>query len=142
MARLGRLVEELMAQRAEERVGETVEVLVESVAGARRREGRAAHQAPEVDGITAVVDLPAGVGVGDLVRARVTGSAGRRPHRRYLDTVDGLADRTVVRRVRAGRAGPSAGGRRGRIPGDPRGVRRAGDEAGRPAPRCGRPGAE
>ncbi len=87
VARLGRLVEELMAQRAEERVGETVEVLVESVTGAEA-EGRAAHQAPEVDGTTTVVDLPAGVAVGDLVRARVLGSAGVDLTADYLDTVD------------------------------------------------------
>ena len=44
-----RLVEELTAQRAEERVGEQVEVLVESVEDGEV-EGRAAHQGPEVDG--------------------------------------------------------------------------------------------
>jgi ribosomal protein S12 methylthiotransferase len=87
VARLGRLVEELMAQRAEDRVGETVEVLVESVTGPQA-EGRAAHQAPEVDGTTMVVDLPAGVAVGDLVRARVLGTAGVDLTAGYLDTVD------------------------------------------------------
>ena len=97
VARLGRLVEELMAQRAEERGGETVEVLVESVAGAGSSgaEGRAAHQAPEVDGTTTVVDLPPGVAVGDLVRARVLGSAGVDLTAGYLDTVD-AADRAGV----------------------------------------------
>ena len=57
-----------MAQRAEERLGETVEVLVEAVTG-DGLEGRAAHQAPEVDGATLVTDAPVGVQVGDLVRA-------------------------------------------------------------------------
>jgi len=71
--RLSRLVEELTAQRAEDRVGSTVEVLVETVAG-DVAEGRAAHQAPEVDGTTTV--LGAGLRVGDLVRARVVGTAG------------------------------------------------------------------
>ena len=46
------LVEELNAQRAEERIGETVEVLVESLDDGVA-EGRAAHQGPEVDGTTA-----------------------------------------------------------------------------------------
>jgi ribosomal protein S12 methylthiotransferase RimO len=92
VARLSRLVEELMAQRAEERVGEAVEVLVESVTGGEA-EGRAAHQAPEVDGVTALVDLPAGVGVGDLVRARVTGSAGVDLTARYVATVDAAPGR-------------------------------------------------
>ena len=89
VSRLGRLVEELMAQRAEERLGETVEVLLESVDGAEG-DGRAAHQAPEVDGGTTVTGLPAGAGVGDLVRARVTGSAGVDLSAGYLGTVDGL----------------------------------------------------
>jgi ribosomal protein S12 methylthiotransferase len=92
VARLSRLAEELMAQRAEDRVGETVEVLVESVVGggSGSAEGRAAHQAPEVDGTTTVVDLPAGVAVGDLVRARVLGSAGVDLTAGYLDTVDAV----------------------------------------------------
>jgi ribosomal protein S12 methylthiotransferase len=70
-----RLAEELTAQRAEERKGERVDVLLESVAGTSA-EGRAAHQGPEVDGSTTVVDLPRGVRVGDLVAAVVTGSDG------------------------------------------------------------------
>ena len=70
-----RLADELMAQRAEERVGETVEVLIESVpGGGEPAEGRAAHQAPEVDGATYVQG--AGLAVGDLVRAKVTEAGG------------------------------------------------------------------
>jgi ribosomal protein S12 methylthiotransferase RimO len=70
-----RLVEELTAQRAEERIGERVDVLVESLDGGTA-EGRAAHQGPEVDGTTVLTDLPAGVRIGDLVAATVTGSDG------------------------------------------------------------------
>ena len=70
VARLRDLVEELTSQRAEERVGEVVEVLVES----RDGEGRAAHQAPEVDGTTTVSGEH--LRAGDLVRAVVTGSEG------------------------------------------------------------------
>ncbi|MEJ3749375.1 30S ribosomal protein S12 methylthiotransferase RimO [Actinomycetes bacterium KLBMP 9797] len=73
------LADELCAQRAEERVGATLEVLVDSTDDGVV-EGRAAHQAPEVDGSTT---LTAGDGVdlaalrpGDLVRARVTGTEG------------------------------------------------------------------
>ena len=69
VARVGALAEELTSQRAEERVGEVVEVLVDGADG----EGRAAHQAPEVDGTT---QLTAPAEVGALVRAVVTGSAG------------------------------------------------------------------
>jgi ribosomal protein S12 methylthiotransferase RimO len=62
------LAEELTAQRAEERLGSIVEVLVEEPG-----EGRAAHQAPEIDG---VVSLKGDAKVGELVRARVTESMG------------------------------------------------------------------
>jgi ribosomal protein S12 methylthiotransferase RimO len=77
------LVEELNAQRAEERVGEEVVVLVESVEdgddGEVVVEGRAAHQGPEVDGTTLLTGADGGrVGarVGDLVTATVTGTDG------------------------------------------------------------------
>ncbi|MEN3608296.1 30S ribosomal protein S12 methylthiotransferase RimO [Plantactinospora sp. ZYX-F-223] len=79
--RLSALADELCSQRAEERLGAAVEVLVDSVHGGVV-EGRAAHQAPEVDGSTTLV-APIGGGVdlaalrpGDLVRARVTGTEG------------------------------------------------------------------
>ncbi|RYP83141.1 30S ribosomal protein S12 methylthiotransferase RimO [Nocardioides guangzhouensis] len=69
------LVEELTAQRAEERIGESVEVLVESQVG-DTAEGRAAHQGPEVDGTTRLMHVPGGITVGDVVRATVTGTDG------------------------------------------------------------------
>ena len=72
---VSRLAEELTAQRAEERHGERVDVLIESVDGGTS-EGRAAHQGPEVDGSTTVSHLPSGVRVGDLLEATVTGSDG------------------------------------------------------------------
>jgi hypothetical protein len=50
-----------------------VEVLVETVLDGVA-EGRAAHQAPEVDGSSTVYGQ--GLAVGDLVRATVTGSVG------------------------------------------------------------------
>jgi ribosomal protein S12 methylthiotransferase len=69
------LAEEVMAQRAADRVGETVEVLVEEAAGDGRYEGRAAHQAPDVDGSTTLLaDRP--LVPGDLVTARVVESMG------------------------------------------------------------------
>ena len=67
------LVEELTSQRAAERVGETVEVLVERIDD-DATEGRAAHQGPEVDGSTYLLDGDAQVG--DLVRAVVVESEG------------------------------------------------------------------
>jgi ribosomal protein S12 methylthiotransferase len=98
VARMTDLVDELMTQRAEERLGETVEVLVEAVTG-EGAEGRAAHQAPEVDGATVVTGAPVDVQVGDLVRATVTGSAGVDLTARYLDTADAIA-RPVVAAAR------------------------------------------
>ena len=67
------LVEELTAQRAEERIGEEIEVLVESLEDGDVA-GRAAHQGPEVDGTTYLVRT--GPQVGDLVRAVVVDSEG------------------------------------------------------------------
>jgi ribosomal protein S12 methylthiotransferase RimO len=71
-----RLAEELTAQRAEERIGERVDVLLESLGDGGSAEGRAAHQGPEVDGSTMVVDLPDGAYVGQMVPVLVTGSDG------------------------------------------------------------------
>jgi ribosomal protein S12 methylthiotransferase len=70
------LVEELTAQRAEDRLGERVDVLLESLGDDGTAEGRAAHQGPEVDGSTMVVDLPHGAYVGAFVPAVVTASDG------------------------------------------------------------------
>ncbi|TCC37964.1 30S ribosomal protein S12 methylthiotransferase RimO [Kribbella speibonae] len=92
--RVTRLAEDLTSSRAESRIGELLEVLIESldsadsvdsgvgsgaagsVAGERTAEGRAAHQGPEVDGITTVTGLPEGVRVGDLVSAKVVSNDG------------------------------------------------------------------
>jgi ribosomal protein S12 methylthiotransferase RimO len=68
-----RLVEELTAQRAADRIGEHVEVLVETV-DEETVAGRAAHQGPEVDGCTHLIRR--GPAVGDLVPALVTDSDG------------------------------------------------------------------
>ena len=72
------LADELMAQRAESRLGETLDVLIEEAADdglPGRYLGRAAHQAPEVDGVTTVVS-PVPLTAGDMVRAVVTDSEG------------------------------------------------------------------
>jgi ribosomal protein S12 methylthiotransferase len=74
------LAEEVMAQRAADRVGETVEVLVETVlappgSGEGRYEGRAAHQAPDVDGSTLLL-ASRPLAPGDLVSAQVVDSVG------------------------------------------------------------------
>ncbi len=70
---LSRLVEELTTQRAAERIGETAELLVESI-NHGRAEGRTENQGPEVDGTTSV---PAGgLAVGDLVPVEIVASEG------------------------------------------------------------------
>jgi ribosomal protein S12 methylthiotransferase RimO len=76
VARISALADELMNQRAEDRVGTEVEVLVE-VAEDEDFEctGRAAHQAPDVDG-ECVFERGSGLAVGDLVRAVVVGTEG------------------------------------------------------------------
>ncbi|HEU4348614.1 MAG TPA: 30S ribosomal protein S12 methylthiotransferase RimO [Actinoplanes sp.] len=74
--RISALADELCAQRAEDRMGSTVEVLVDSVAGGEV-EGRAGHQAPEVDGSTTLVGGDqAALRPGDLVRAKVVATEG------------------------------------------------------------------
>ncbi|RZS34770.1 SSU ribosomal protein S12P methylthiotransferase [Herbihabitans rhizosphaerae] len=74
VAEIGGLVEELTSQRAEDRIGQEVAVLVETVDGGELA-GRAAHQAPEVDGECVIVDGD-GLAVGDMVRAKVEASEG------------------------------------------------------------------
>ncbi|MET7738308.1 30S ribosomal protein S12 methylthiotransferase RimO [Streptomyces sp. NPDC005402] len=74
LARVSRLAEELVSQRAEERVGETVHVLVESV-DEEGVHGRGAHQAPETDG-QVLLTSGEGLSVGRMVEAKVVGTEG------------------------------------------------------------------
>ncbi|MFD4415017.1 30S ribosomal protein S12 methylthiotransferase RimO [Streptomyces sp. NPDC058466] len=75
LARVSRLAEELVAQRAEERVGETVHVLVESIDDEEGAVGRAEHQAPETDG-QVLFTSGEGLTVGRIVEAKVVGTEG------------------------------------------------------------------
>ncbi|MGW4227618.1 30S ribosomal protein S12 methylthiotransferase RimO [Streptomyces bauhiniae] len=75
LAHISRLAEELVSQRAEERLGETVRVLVESVDGEDGVYGRAAHQAPETDG-QVLLTSGEGLAVGRMVEAKVVGTEG------------------------------------------------------------------
>jgi len=72
--RITSLTQELMAQRAEDRVGSQVVVLVEAIEGGEWT-GRAAHQAPEVDGECVIEGEPL-LEVGDLVHAVVVAAEG------------------------------------------------------------------
>jgi ribosomal protein S12 methylthiotransferase len=69
---LSKLVDEFLMQRAEERIGESVRVLIEDEEG---QEGRAEHQGPEVDGSTYIKGR-AKYKVGEYVDAIVTEVSG------------------------------------------------------------------
>ncbi|MDX6346225.1 MAG: ribosomal protein methylthiotransferase [Streptomyces sp.] len=74
LARVSRLAEELTAQRAEERLGSTVEVLVESIEDDEAI-GRAEHQAPETDG-QVVLTSHEGLAPGMIITAKVVDTEG------------------------------------------------------------------
>jgi ribosomal protein S12 methylthiotransferase len=77
VAELTSLVEELTSQRAEERVGEQVSVLVEEVDEDGAVLGRAEQQGPDVDGTTRLVGEGAGLlRVGEVVAATVVATEG------------------------------------------------------------------
>ena len=74
------LADELVSQRAEDRIGDTVRVLVEEVGAAAAEpdlmgQGRAEHQGPEVDGNVELRGERVLV-VGEFVDAVVVGSDG------------------------------------------------------------------
>ncbi|MEU1806807.1 30S ribosomal protein S12 methylthiotransferase RimO [Streptomyces sp. NPDC019937] len=72
---ISRLAEELTAQRADERLGETVTVLVDEIDDTGAVLGRAAHQAPETDGQT-LLRTSARPAVGRMVEAKVIAAEG------------------------------------------------------------------
>jgi ribosomal protein S12 methylthiotransferase RimO len=73
--RVTALAEEVMAQRAEDRIGERVLVLVEELGDDGTAWGRSAHQGPD-DGGTRLEPVDDGVRVGDLVEAVVVSTEG------------------------------------------------------------------
>ena len=75
LARVSRLAEELTAQRAEERVGESLRVLVDRTDDEDGVVGRAAHQAPETDGVT-LLSTDQELAPGRMVEAKVVASEG------------------------------------------------------------------
>jgi ribosomal protein S12 methylthiotransferase RimO len=64
---LSELADELTAQRAEDRIGDELTVLIEDDLGDGGYEGRAAHQGPEVDGSVTVQGI--GLAIGRMVHA-------------------------------------------------------------------------
>ncbi|MFC0598898.1 30S ribosomal protein S12 methylthiotransferase RimO [Streptomyces palmae] len=75
LAHISQLAEELTAQRAEERLGETVEVLVDRIDEEDGPVGRGAHQAPETDGQTLLTGAAEAV-PGRIVIAKVVATEG------------------------------------------------------------------
>jgi ribosomal protein S12 methylthiotransferase len=73
--RVSALANELINQRAEDRIGETVEVLIERLAE-DEISGRAAHQAPDTDGAVTLVGEVADLTRGQLVTAVVIDNDG------------------------------------------------------------------
>jgi ribosomal protein S12 methylthiotransferase len=80
---MGRLVERLISERAQERVGSMVDVLIDRIVTPEGdaatiegsdAEGRADHQAPEVDGATTLSRIV--VSPGTMVRAKVVAAVG------------------------------------------------------------------
>ena len=78
--RITDLVEELTAQRAEDRIGSDVEVLLTEPLLDDERTGRwlghAAHQDPDADGGTTVSGVPDDAHPGGIVAAEVVGTEG------------------------------------------------------------------
>ena len=74
--RITDLVEELTAQRAEERIGERVDVLLLEELGDGEWTGSAAHQDPDSDGTTTITGVPTDVRPGQVVAAEVVGTEG------------------------------------------------------------------
>jgi ribosomal protein S12 methylthiotransferase RimO len=74
--RITDLVEELTAQRAEDRVGTRVEVLLTEPLGGGEWIGSAAHQDPDADGTTTVTGVPDDAGAGQLLVGDVVASEG------------------------------------------------------------------
>lgn len=72
VATITELVDELCNQRAEDRIGEQVRVMVEQVSD-DGVEGRAAHQGPEVDGVTRINTTAR---IGDFIDAVVVATDG------------------------------------------------------------------
>lgn len=73
-ALLATLIEDVTAQRAQERVGSMVDVLVEAIDDGGNGVGRAAHQGPE-DG-DVLVRSARRLSIGELIHARVTEALG------------------------------------------------------------------
>jgi ribosomal protein S12 methylthiotransferase RimO len=98
--RITDLVEELTAQRAEDRIGEEVEILLtedlSATDGPGTWLGHAAHQDPDADGTTTVVGVPADARPGLLLAAEVVGTEGVDLVARALAAAPGLVGTSVL----------------------------------------------
>jgi ribosomal protein S12 methylthiotransferase RimO len=98
--RITDLVEELTAQRAEDRIGEEVEILLtedlSATDGSGTWLGHAAHQDPDADGTTTVVGVPADARPGLLLAAEVVGTEGVDLVARALAAAPGLVGTSAL----------------------------------------------
>ncbi|KIF67646.1 ribosomal protein S12 methylthiotransferase [Streptomyces sp. AcH 505] len=105
LSHLSRLAEELTSQRAEERLGEALVVLVESTGSEDSSEysedgeeavavGRAAHQAPETDGQVLFTSRE-GLRPGRMVEAKVVGTEGVDLVAEYVADYDDLPEEVL-----------------------------------------------
>ena len=74
--RVATVVDEVSATRAEDRIGTSVQVLLEAPGAEGCWTGRAAHQGPETDGATTVEGSSVQLAPGSLVWSRVTATDG------------------------------------------------------------------
>ena len=73
VSELNMISEELMSQKAQSRIGQEVDFLVENIED-QEISGRIMQQGPEVDGISTILDSR--LKIGEIVKAVVTGSSG------------------------------------------------------------------
>ena len=112
VARISELADELMVQRAEERIGSEVVLLIERSDGPDDDEpeiaGRAAHQGPDADGESYVVAAaddgpePGSLRPGDLVRCRVLDTEGVDLHVEAVELLPAGAPADAATAVAAG----------------------------------------
>jgi ribosomal protein S12 methylthiotransferase len=66
--------QQISAEINADQVGTTVEILLENKISKNQWQGRTYRQAPEVDGITTINNLPESAEKGTFIKAKITGS--------------------------------------------------------------------
>lgn len=86
---------EVSRQKLSERVGKTFDVIVDTVTEEGQVMGRTKYEAPDIDGIVTIEELPEGARVreGDLIRATITDSD---EHDMWADFVENITPNTHI----------------------------------------------